>query len=106
MGPQTGATSVVIDQMPSAVVRFSGGKIEISNACEPGIMGPETAPWITRKTTSEDRLQAVPHRNEATVNRTTDSTKVRTIPYRPISQPVSGTDIPFDTAKDVITQVL
>lgn len=44
MGPQIGATSVVIDQMPSAVARFCGGKIEISSACDPGIIGPETAP--------------------------------------------------------------
>ncbi len=39
-----GATSVVIDQMPSAVERFSGGKTAISSAWLPGIIGPDTAP--------------------------------------------------------------
>ena len=40
-----------------------------------------------------------------TVKATTDSTNTRTTPKRCISQPVSGTDMPFDTAKEVITQV-
>jgi hypothetical protein len=39
------------------------------------------------------------------VNRITETTKVRTTPKRPISQPVSGTVTPLATAKAVITQV-
>ena len=68
-----GATSVVIDQMPSAVERLSEGKIEISSAWLPGIIGPDTAPCSTRKTISDGRLHAMPHRNEATVNSATDT---------------------------------
>jgi len=40
IGPRIGATSVVIDQMPSAVARLLAGKMEINSACEPGIIGP------------------------------------------------------------------
>ena len=43
--------------------------------------------------------------NDATVKARTARTKTRTTPNRPISQPVSGTAMPFDTAKDVMTQV-
>ena len=66
-----GPTRVVIDQMPSAVERRCGGKIEISSAWLPGIIGPETAPWSTRNSTSDSRFQAIPHNSEAKVNRLT-----------------------------------
>ena len=100
-----GATNVVMDQMPSAVGLFSGGKMEISNACDPGIMGPDVAPCRTRKKISDGRLQAMPHRKDAAVKHSTENTNVRTTPYRPISQPVSGTPMPLATAKLVMTQV-
>ncbi len=80
MGPQIGATRVVMDQMPSAVPRFSGGKIEISSAWLPGIIGPDTPPCRTRKKISDGRLQAMPHRNDATVKARTEKAKVRTTP--------------------------
>ena len=53
-----GATSVVIDQMASAVVRFAGPNTLMRSAWLPGIMGPDTAPCRTRKTISDGRLQA------------------------------------------------
>src|ERR1700722_13978791 len=105
IGPQIGATSVVIDQIASANPRRAGGNTEISSACEPGIIGPETAPCRTRNSTSEGRAHAVPQRNEATVKAATDTAKVFTTPKRPMSQPVSGTEAPFDIANRVITQV-
>ena len=52
----------------------------ISSACEPGIIGPDTAPCRTRKTISDGRFQAMPQRNEAMVNSTTEPTKVFTTP--------------------------
>jgi hypothetical protein len=54
---------------------------------------------------SEGRLQASPQSKEAMVNSTTETTKVRTTPKRCMSHPVRGTDTPFATAKEVITQV-
>ena len=75
-----GATSVVIDQMPSAGERLLSGKIDISNVCEPGIIGPDTAPCITRNTMSELRFHAMPHRKDASVNNSTEAMKVRTTP--------------------------
>ena len=54
--------------MPSAVPRLCGGKIAISSAWLPGIIGPETAPCRMRKTISDGRLQAMPHSSEAMVN--------------------------------------
>src|SRR5579872_3544238 len=80
IGPQIGATSVVIDQIASARPRRKGGKIESSSACEPGIMGPDTAPCRMRKNSSEGRSQAIPQRNEAAVNRATETAKVFTTP--------------------------
>ncbi len=68
-------------------------------------MGPETAPCSTRNAISEGRLQARPQSNEAMVKSTTEKTKVRTTPKRCMSHPVKGTDTPFATAKEVITQV-
>ena len=100
-----GATSVVIDQMPSAVARFSGGNTEIRRAWLPGIIGPETAPCSTRNAISEGRLHAMPHRKEASVNSASEVQKVRTTPKRRISQPVSGTEMPLATAKAVTIQV-
>ncbi len=75
-----GATRVVMDQMPRAVPRLLGGKMEMSKAWLPGIMGPETAPCSTRKKISEDRLQAMPHKSEAMVKASTEMVKVRTTP--------------------------
>src|SRR5271163_4893807 len=75
IGPQIGATSVVIDQIASASPRRNGGKIDSSSACEPGIIGPDTAPCRMRNASSEGRSHAIPHRNEATVKRATDTAK-------------------------------
>ena len=52
---------------PARARAWRCGKIEISSACEPGIIGPDTAPCSTRNTISAGRLQAMPHRKEATV---------------------------------------
>ena len=68
-------------------------------------MGPDTAPCSTRNTISDGRLQANPQSREATVNSATETTNVRTTPKRCMSHPVSGTDTPFATANEVITQV-
>src|SRR5262249_15130493 len=105
IGPQIGATSVVIDQIASASPRLVGLKSEISSACEPGIIGPETAPCSTRKSSSVGRFQAMPQKNEASVTSATETEKVVTTPKRLISQPVSGTETPFDMAKRVMIQV-
>src|SRR3569833_636232 len=105
IGPQIGATRVVMDQIPSAVPRLLGGKMEISSAWLPGIIGPVTPPCSTRKKIREGRLQAIPQRSDATVKASTEKVKVRTTPYRPNSQPDSGTPLPLATAKAVITQV-
>src|SRR5271167_1017547 len=73
IGPQIGATSVVIDQTANARPRFAGGKIEISRAWEPGIIGPDTAPCRMRNSRSEGRSQAMPQRKEAVVKRVTEA---------------------------------
>ena len=66
--------------MARAVPRLCGGKIMISSACEPGIIGPDTAPCRMRKAISDGRFHEMPHRNEAMVNRITEPTKVLTTP--------------------------
>ncbi len=77
----------------------------MSSAWLPGIIGPDTAPCRTRKAIRDGRLQASPQSSDATVNKATDTTKVRTTPKRCMSQPVSGTDTPLATAKEVMTHV-
>ncbi len=100
-----GATSVVTDQIVSAVGRLCGPNTLMRSAWLPGIMGPDTPPCRTRNAIKDGRLQARPHSREAMVNSATETTKVRTTPKRCMSQPVSGTDTPLATANDVITQV-
>src|SRR5678816_4509991 len=105
IGPMIGATSVVIDQIASAAPLRCGGKIVSSSACEPGTIGPETRPCRMRKTTSEDRLHDTPHSSDAIVNISTEATNTLTTPKRCMSQPVNGTEMPFATANEVMTQV-
>src|SRR3569833_262203 len=105
IGPQIGATRVVADQIASAVPFLLSGNKVTNIAWEPGIMGPETAPCSTRKTISSPMLVATPHKKDATVNKRIDKAKVRTMPNLRINQPVSGTDTPFATAKEVMIQV-
>src|SRR5277367_4135492 len=100
-----GATKVVMDQRANAVLRLFGPNTLIRSAWLPGIMGPETPPCSTRNAIRDGKLHANPQSREATVNNATDTTKVRTTPKRCINQPVSGTDTPFATANEVITQV-
>jgi hypothetical protein len=100
-----GATSVVIDHSASARPFLVGGNSNKSSACEPGTIGPDTAPCRTRKNTSDGRFHARPHNSEATVNASTAAANVRTMPNRIISQPVSGTLMPFATANEVMTHV-
>src|SRR3546814_21080086 len=98
-----GATSVVIDQIASATPFFASGNSDSSRACEPGIIGPDTAPCSTRNAISDGRLQATPHRNDANVNSSTEITNTRTTPKRCISTPVNGTDMPLATPTNVNT---
>src|SRR5476651_31849 len=50
-------------------------------------------------------LGASPHSHDAITKRSTLPVKSRTWPKRCVSQPVSGTEMPLATAKDVMTQV-
>src|SRR5271156_2412973 len=80
IGPQIGATSVVMDQIASARPRRKGGKIDSSSACEPGIIGPETPPCRMRNASRDGRSRAMPHRKEAAVNNAPEPGKVFTTP--------------------------
>jgi hypothetical protein len=48
---------------------------------------------------------ARPHIHDEITNRTIDAMNRRTWPMRSVSQPVSGTEIAFATANEVITHV-
>jgi hypothetical protein len=54
---------------------------------------------------SIERLGAAAHRIEAMTKSTTAPVNSFTWPKRRVSQPVSGTEMPFATANEVITQV-
>src|ERR1051325_9089613 len=60
---------------------------------------------MTRKTISIGIDGASPHSSDAQMNSTTVARNILTCPQRCVSQPVSGTEIAFDTANEVMTQV-
>src|SRR3954462_9912924 len=60
---------------------------------------------MTRKKTSIGMDTAMPHRSEATTKSAVVARKRRTWPKRWVSQPVSGTEIAFATANEVMVQV-
>src|ERR1700676_1665060 len=105
IGPATGAMSVVIDHMESAIGAFALGNLASSRVCESGIIGPATAPCNTRAASRKGNVGASPHSHEASTNSTMDVMNRRTWPKRCVSQPVSGTEIALATANDVITHV-
>ncbi len=105
IGPTTGATSVVIDQMPMAAPAFSLGKMRSISVCDSGISGPPLRPWNTRATTSMPIEVDSPHTIEKMPNRIIDTTNTRTAPKRAANQPVSGTVMASPTANEVMTQV-
>jgi hypothetical protein len=61
---------------------------------------------MTRNTISDSMFGARPHSHDAITNSRMLPVKSRTWPKRCVSQPVSGTEIAFATANDVMTQVL
>ena len=79
--------------------------MESSSVCESGIIGPATAPCTTRKKISIGIDIASPQRNDAATNSAVVARKRRTWPKRCVSHPVSGTEIAFATANEVMTQV-
>ena len=105
MGPTTGATSVVIDQMPMAAPALSLGKMRSISVCDSGISGPPLRPCNTRITTSMPIEVDRPHKMEKMPNNTIDTTNTRTAPKRAANQPVSGTVMASPTANEVMTQV-
>src|SRR5689334_3312438 len=60
---------------------------------------------MTRKKTSIGIDTAMPQRSEATTKSAMVARKRRTCPKRSVSQPVSGTEIAFATANEVMVQV-
>src|SRR5919198_302942 len=104
-GPTTGATRIVSAKVASATPAFSRGYVERSSVCESGIIGPATAPCTMRKKTSIGMEMARPQRSEARTKSAVVARKSRTCPKRSVSQPVSGTEMAFATAKEVMVQV-
>src|SRR6202051_1643031 len=91
--------------MASAVPALALEKLDSSNACDNGIMGPATAPCRTRKAISSCSDLDQPQSSEAIENRTIDAVKRRTAPRRCRRPPVNGTAIALATPKEVITHV-
>ena len=60
---------------------------------------------MTQNSSSISRLRDSAHGSEAATNSSTDTTNMRTAPNRVDSQPVRGTPMALETAKEVITQV-
>ena len=98
IGPKIGPTTVVIAHIPMACDCFSGGKIRISKVWLSGIIGPPNRPCPIRQITNISKLVDKPHRIEKQVKPIKLTTKTRTPPKRPASQPVSGTQIASATA--------
>src|ERR1035437_5109155 len=73
--------------------------------CDKGIIGPATAPWMTRQAISIAMLVDSRQPHEASVNIRIAKVNSRTSPKRRASQPVSGIAMALLTAKEVITHV-
>ena len=69
---------VVIAHTDRAEPDLAFGKLEISSACESGIIGPATAPCRTRKAINMPIVGASAHRNDAATNSASDQVKSRT----------------------------
>src|SRR6185437_14455197 len=78
----------------------------ISRLCVTGYIGPATAPWMARNTSSMPMLCETPHRNEDATNSSVHAVNRRTSPKRRVRKPVSGSEIAMLTANEVITHVL
>ena len=105
MGPITGATSVVMPHNANAMELLAGGYVDSSSACDSGIIGPATAPWMIRAVISMPMLGASPHAHDDSTNKMIDVMNRRTCPKRCVSQPVSGTEMALATANEVMTHV-
>ncbi|MNM63159.1 hypothetical protein D3C81_745180 [compost metagenome] len=105
IGPKIGPTTVVIAQRPIACACFSLGKIRMSKVWLSGISGPPHRPCPIRKNTSMPNEFARPHKKEKIVKPIRPKIKTRTVPKRPASQPVKGTQIASATAYEVTTHV-
>src|SRR5574337_644777 len=71
-----------------------------------GYIGPATAPWMARNTSSMPMLWEMPHMNDAATNSKVQAVNRRTSPKRRERNPVNGSEIAMLTANEVITQVL
>ena len=98
MGPATGATRVVMAQMPMAAGCSFFGKMVSNRVCDSGIKGPPQKPWIIRATIRRLRLGDRPHRSEARPKPIRATEKTRTVPKREASHPVRGTEMASATA--------
>src|SRR5215213_10268011 len=92
-------------QKPMARPRSSGLNDSSRTACDSGCSAPPVAPWMMRKMTSEARLGAAPHRNDASVKPAVDNISRRLRPNVDASQPVIGRMIAFATRYDVSAHV-
>src|ERR1700682_226526 len=71
VGPMAGATTTAIPYNEKAMPRFSTENVSARIACSDGCRPPPPAPCRTRAMMSIGRLVAMPHKNEQTVNNTT-----------------------------------
>ena len=106
VGPTIGATTVTMAIRASAMPRFSAGYTAISRLCVTGYIGPATAPWMARNTSSMPMLPEIPHSIEVTENRSVHQTNSLTSPRRRARNPVNGSEMAMHTVNEVITQVL
>ena len=73
--------------------------------CERGMIGPATAPWMTRQIINISKLCEMPQSQEARTKSKVEIKNNRTSPKRFASQPVIGIEIAFATPNEVMTHV-
>ena len=69
VGPSVGATMMPSRKIAWTIPCSSRGKIWRSVACAVESSAAPPAPWSSRQSTSSPSVVAVPHSNEATMNR-------------------------------------
>src|SRR4051812_7056566 len=92
-------------QKAIALPRSCGANDSSSTACHSGCSAPPVAPCRMRKTISDSRFGAMPHRTEAAVKPPVAHSSRFLRPKTLASQPVMGRMIAFATRYDVSAQV-
>src|SRR5690349_10924521 len=95
-----------MEKRAMAIACSLGGNVWRRMACSVGCSAPAPKPWMARKSTSEGRSHANPHRNEPTTKSARHARYTRFWPKSRPKKAVSGITITVAMTKPVVAQVI